>query len=119
GQWRFAPGLAVWPKGRLVALEAAERGEFTTVGIIPPGRRLWINALTDRAGMLQVEVAGVDGKPVAGRAFADSVPVSGDHHRVAVRWRGGEDLGARAAEGISLRFRMLRARIFGLEFGNG
>lgn len=36
--WKFAPGYAVWPKGRLVALEAAERGEFATIGLVPPGR---------------------------------------------------------------------------------
>ena len=33
GQFKFAPGYAVWPKGRLVALEALERGEFATVSV--------------------------------------------------------------------------------------
>ena len=36
GQWQFLPGYAVWPKGRIVALEAAERGEFTMIAM--PGR---------------------------------------------------------------------------------
>jgi hypothetical protein len=32
GAWSYRPGYAIWPKGRLVAVEAAETGEFSTAG---------------------------------------------------------------------------------------
>jgi hypothetical protein len=33
-----------------VAVEAADRGEFTTIAILAPGKKLKINALTLRTG---------------------------------------------------------------------
>ena len=116
GRWRFMPGLAVWPKGRLVALEAAERGEFATVGLVPPGRRLRINALTKRAGGIVVEVAGLNGSPMPGHTFDDAAPIVGDQHWSPVTWKGGEDLGFVEGGAIILRFRMDKAKIFGLQF---
>jgi len=99
-----------------VALEAAERGEFATVALIPPGRKLRINALTQRAGFVTVEVADMKGTPIAGRSFAESVPITGDHFWTTVAWRGVEDLGYPDNTAIMLRFRMEQARIFGLRF---
>ena len=115
-QLRSATGYAVWPKGRLIALEAPERGEFTTVKIMPPGRKLLINALTQRAGSILVEVAGSDGKPISGRAFEDSTPIIGDRHWTPITWKESDDLGYKDGECITLRFRMDKAKIFGLEF---
>jgi len=40
GAWQFLPGFASWPGGRVVALEAPESGQFTTVGFEPPTRRI-------------------------------------------------------------------------------
>ena len=114
--WKYAPGYAVWPKGRIIALEAAARGEFATVALIPPGRRLRLNALTKRAGSIRCEVAGMDGTPLAGRSFAESRPVSGDRHWTPLVWGGIEDLGFKDGSAILLRFRMEQAQLFGLEF---
>jgi hypothetical protein len=115
-QWKYAPGYAVWPKGRVVCLEAAEIGEFATVPIVPPGRRLRINALAKRGGGIHVEVAGRDGKPLPGRSFADSMRIVGDYHFQPVAWGAQDDLGFPENSSIMLRFRMDRAQIFGLEF---
>ncbi len=111
GQWEFHPGYAVWPKGRLVALEAPERGEFAMVAIMPPGRKLLINALTKRSGEIRIQVDGVDG-----RSLDDCDPIIGDQYRKEVTWRGNADLGFKEGEPIRLRFRMEKAQIFGLEF---
>ncbi|MBI3921588.1 MAG: hypothetical protein HY318_09245 [Armatimonadetes bacterium] len=116
GAWKFQPGLAVWPKGRLVALEAEERGEFATVGFIPPGRKLRINAVTQRAGSILVEVADLDGNPIPGRTFEEVAPIIGDQHKTPVTWKGQDDLGHKEGAAIILRFRMDRAQLFGLEF---
>ena len=115
--WRYGWGYAVWPKGRLVALEAPERGEFTTVGLVAPGEKLRINAATSRAGSIRVAVSTRDGTMLPGRSFDDCEPIVGDQHRALVQWKGGEeDLAFDAGQPICLRFRMDHAQIFRLEF---
>ena len=117
GDWRFWPGYAVWPKGRLVALEAESRGQFTAVAFMPPGRKLRINAQTHRAGSVLVEVVSLaDQKALPGRAFTDAAPIVGDHHWTPVTWDGKDDLGHKDSAAVLLRFRMDKARIYGLEF---
>lgn len=116
GQWKYQIGYAVWPKGRIVALEAAEHGEFATVRIMPPGRKLLINAVTERAGSIRVEVADRNGQPLAGRTFDDAQPIQGDQYRSTVAWRDADDLGYAQGQPIIMRFRMNRAKIFALEF---
>ena len=112
----FLPGYALWPKGRLIALEAPDRGEFSTAIIMPPGRKLRINAVTQRAGNIRVEVAGMDGKSIPERSFADATPIIGDQHWTPVTWKRKDDLGHKDGNPIMLRFRMDKAQIFGLEF---
>jgi hypothetical protein len=118
--WRYDWGYAVWPKGRLVALAADETGEFTTVGLMPPGRTLRINALTARAGSIRVAVSTRDGEFLLGRSFDESIPIVGDQHRTVVQWNADgkptADLGFEPGQPICLRFQMDRAEIFGLDF---
>jgi hypothetical protein len=116
GAWGYDVGLAVWPKGRLVALEAKEEGEFTTVAFIPPAKTIRINAVTARAGQIVVEACDVHDQPLPGRSFADAVPIVGDQHRSVVEWKGGRNLGLRQGEPVVLRVRMDRAKLFGLDF---
>lgn len=116
GQWQIRTGYAVWPKGRLIALEAKESGSFATVSIMPPGRKLFLNALTRRAGKITVEVARHDGTPIPGRSFDESDPVIGDHHRAAVTWRGEDDLGHPDGQPVFFRFRLDRAKLYWVEF---
>jgi len=111
GKMRVKLGLALWPKGRIVALEASERGEFTMLPITPGGHRLHINAATERAGSILIEVADVPG-----RSFADAEPIIGDQYRKLVTWNGQSDLGYKEEEQIVLRFRMRKAKIFSLDF---
>ncbi|MFH1922223.1 MAG: hypothetical protein ABIP48_20355 [Planctomycetota bacterium] len=44
------------------------------------------------------------------------MPVVGDQCRTLVQWRDGDDLGVEPGEPIALRFRMNKARIYGLDF---
>jgi hypothetical protein len=116
GQFRFGTGYLLWPKGRIVALEASELGEFATIAFMPPGRKLLINAVTTRAGKLLVEVADLNGTPVPGRSFAEADPVFGDVYRQPLTWKGNDDLGFTDGNPVILRFRMDRTKIFGLDF---
>lgn len=113
--WKYAPGYAIWPKGRIVALEA-EYGAFATMAIMPRGRRLRINALTERAGSILVEIAGFDGQPLPNRSFQKAKPGCGDLHWAPLVWNGEEDLGYKDGSPIILRFQLDHARLFGLEF---
>jgi hypothetical protein len=108
--------MAAWPKGRLMALEAPEEGSFTTVGIVPPGKSLRINAVTRRAGNILVEAADLEGKPLADHAFDDAIAIVGDQYRQPVRWKKCDDLGVEKGQPVVLRFRLNHARIYALEF---
>jgi hypothetical protein len=118
-------GYAVWPKGRMMALEAQDRGQFTTVAIMPPGRELKINAETARAGSIRIQVEAaeiaakggeIDAQVIADRSFDECMPIFGDQHWTMVTWKGSSDLGYKPGEPIRLRFKLDRAKIFGLEF---
>jgi len=116
GHMTVAPGYAIWPKGRIVAVEADEIGEFSTVGIIPPGRNLRINALTKRAGGVRVEVANINDEAFPGRSFDDCDPIQGDQFWSSVTWNGQSDLGYEEGDGVVIRFKLDRAQVFGIEF---
>jgi hypothetical protein len=116
GAWHYDIGMLVWPKGRLVALEAADKGEFTTLGMLAPGKKLKINAVTKRAGGILVEAADFHGKPIPGRTFADADPVVGDQFWSTVTWNGEDTLGVNEGEPIVLRFKLDMAKLYGIEF---
>ncbi|HNT87218.1 MAG TPA: hypothetical protein PKL84_05075 [Candidatus Hydrogenedentes bacterium] len=127
GTMEVHSGYAVWPKGRIVAVEARDIGDFATVAILPPARTLRINAVTKRAGGVSVEVVRLVDQPkvrsyqpyeeiIPDRSFADCDVARGDLFWAPVSWRGTTDLGHYEGEGVILRFRLDRARLFGLEF---
>ncbi|MFV2067764.1 MAG: hypothetical protein ACC645_12390 [Pirellulales bacterium] len=111
GQRKGADGYAVWPKGRMVAVEADALGEFTMIAILPPGRTLKVNALTLRTGWVKVEVRGV-----ASRSLEACHPIVGDQHWTQVTWEEGDDLGVELGQPVVLRFELRQAKLFGLEF---
>ncbi|WP_428937938.1 hypothetical protein [Fontivita pretiosa] len=115
--WAYDTGFAVWPKGRLMAIVADGQGQFSTPLFLPPGKTLKINAVTERAGSILVEVAGPDNQPLPGRSFADAQPIIGDQCLTTVTWKNeANDLGVEPGKPIMLRFRLDKARIYGLEF---
>ncbi|WP_428938822.1 hypothetical protein [Fontivita pretiosa] len=116
GQMAVRWGLAVWPKGRLMAIEAPGEGRFSTMAVVAPGSRLRINALTKRTGYIRVEAADLHGRPIPGRTLADSIPIIGDQPASQVRWKSADDLGVKPGEPIVLRFQMDRAKIYCLDF---
>jgi hypothetical protein len=116
GTYRFEPGLLVWPKGRLMGIEAVEMGEFATVGFLLPGKKLKINALTQRAGHIKVELVEFDGKPIEGYSFAESDPIIGDKYWTELTWKGSAEFPVKPGTPIWLRFKLSQAKIYGLEF---
>ncbi len=116
GQRATEWGTAVWPQGRLMAIEAREQGGFTTPAFLLPGQKLRINALTSRAGGVRVEVADFDGNTLPGYSFDDCQLVVGDQFRSAVTWKGNDAINVKVGEPVLLRFRMDKAKIYWLDF---
>jgi hypothetical protein len=116
GTMEVYAGYALWPKGRIVGVEADDIGEFATVGILPPGRTLRINAVSKRAGGIRVELCRIDDERIPGRSFGDCDVVQGDAFWKTVTWKGESDLKTAAGEGLVIRFRIERGEIFGIEF---
>jgi hypothetical protein len=102
---------AIWPKGRMVALEAKDDAEFTLMPVIPPSIRLKINAQTRRTGWIKIEVVGS-----TGRSMDECSPMIGDLHWQRVFWGGNEDFGTQKGQPITLRIKLHQAQLFGLEF---
>lgn len=111
GQRTSNTSYAIWPKGRMIAVAAADHGEFTMLPLIPPGRQLEINAVTLRTGWIRIGVAGVDG-----HGLEDCQPIVGDQFATRVTWSGGDDLGVGDGRPVTLRVEMKQARIYGLDF---
>jgi len=111
GQQKAGLGYAVWPQGRMVALEAADTGQFTMIPIMAPGRTLRINANTKRTGSIRIEVVGVDNG-----SFQDCTPIFGDQFWTSVQSKGETDLGVEEGKPVVLRFKLDQAEIYGLQF---
>jgi hypothetical protein len=116
GAWKFNTSLAIWPKGRLVALEAPEQGEFWTVGFLPPGKTIKINAVTKRAGTIRVEVCDFNAKAIPGRTIADATPIVGDQFHTTLAWGAQTEIGVEKGNPVILHFVMEQAKIYGLDF---
>jgi hypothetical protein len=108
-------GWARWPEGRLVALKAPTEGRFALWDIKTTGRTVQLNFRTAPAGYVQVEAHGAEGI-LPGRGFDDCDYLTGDHLDEPVSWRGATDLGHRAAEPVTLRFRLRSAELYCVEF---
>ena len=82
----------------------------------PAGKKLKINALTQRAGYIKIELVEYFGSPIEGYSFKESDPIIGDHHWTEVTWNGKTDLGLEPGTPVFLRFKLSQAKIYGLEF---
>ena len=107
---------AVWDKGRLAAVEAAERGEFALMPIRATGTRIVLNVRTKHAGHVRVEAADEKGTALPGRGFEDADPIAGNFPAKEVTWRGQSTTGTEPGTPIVLRFRLHAAELFGVSF---
>lgn len=108
-------GYAIWPKGRLVALQADDEGEFGTIGVVPAGERVFLNASVASDGFIKVG-AQVPHKDIPNRALSDCDAIRGrDALEIPVTWKG-EDKVDHHGDPVILRFQLKKARIFGAHF---
>jgi len=107
---------AWWPKGRLVALQAALEGSFKLYPLRFKGRGVRLNFRTAPTGYVQVEALGANGKVLPGRSFTDCDRLVGDQIDKVVTWQGEADLGHPPDSAVTLRFRLRSAELFSVEF---
>jgi hypothetical protein len=106
---------AFWTADRLWALCGAHggytEGAATTRKTDLAGKRLLLNARSRPNGSLRVELLDASSRILPGFAAADCEPIAGDHHALAVRWKGGDH----APEGAArTRFLFRRAFLYGM-----
>lgn len=111
-------GVAVWKEDRLVAIEAPERGEFTTPYVRMTGKKLLLNFKTGRAGDVGVELYDENFKKIPNRTLEDCDPIFGDDTRRMVSWNGDSDLSALKDRLIYIRFKLRAAKLFALSAEN-
>jgi hypothetical protein len=109
---------AMWQRGRLIALEASDRGEFRTMPVVFDGDELRINVRTRHCGHVRVEVVGAGSKALAGRSFDDCDPIEGDHLDARATWLGQSSLPRAAGEALSFRVRIVAGELFEMRFRN-
>ena len=107
---------AVWREDGFTSLEAVTEGACATAPLIYSGHRLQVNAWTRFAGEVRAELATASGETIAGRAFGDCDPITGDALRHTVTWKGESDLSPWAGETVRLRLRLRRARLHAFQF---
>lgn len=84
-----AIGRAVWRRHGFVSLDAGPAGGRVETHRLRFGApEIILNADASR-GEVRVALCEADGRPLAGRALADCVPLRADETRWRVRWRGG------------------------------
>ncbi|GMV99433.1 MAG: hypothetical protein AMXMBFR84_05720 [Candidatus Hydrogenedentota bacterium] len=108
-------GIATWPKGRLVALQCDEEGEFATVAVMPRGNRIRLNATVKPTGYIKTEIAQLGKSAIEGRTFAQSDRIIGDGLELPVTWNGEDDL-KHENQPVILRFQLRQASLYGVEF---
>ncbi len=109
-------GIATWPKGRLVALQCDEEGEFATVAVLPRGDRIRLNASVKPTGHIRVAVRRFGtSDDIPGRTFDDADRIVGDGLGLPVTWQGEAGL-KHQGDAVILRFQLRQAKLYGVEF---
>jgi len=109
-------GLAMWPKGRLVALQCDDEGQFATVAVVPPGENIRLNASARPTGYIKVAIRLFgSGDDLPGRSFEDTDRMIGDSLAMPVSWKGETAL-KHGGKPVILRFQLKQAKLFGIEF---
>lgn len=92
---------------------SAEDGEFITKPLTFTGSKLSLNLVS--RGKTLVEIQDEGGKAIPGFTLDDCTPLKSDSIDAVVTWKGGS-LAALAGKPVSLRFKMIEADLFALQF---
>ena len=91
-------------------------GELLTKQLVFNGADLQINYSTSAAGRVRVEIQNSTGTPLPGYALDDCSEMVGDSVSHVVRWKNGKDVSQLAGHAVRLRFELIDADIYSLQF---
>ena len=91
-------------------------GTVVTKPIIFEGKELSLNVSTSAAGLVRVELLNADGSEIPGFNADDCDPIYGDSLDRRVTWKSNADLSAFAGKPIVLRFYLVEADIYSLQW---
>ncbi|MBS0260329.1 MAG: hypothetical protein JSS02_00115 [Planctomycetes bacterium] len=94
----------------------ADAGEMLTHPLRFSGKELVINYATSAGGSVQVELQRANGQPIPGFTLADCRSLTGDAIEQVVSWKNGSGLAELVGEPVRLRFKLLEADVFALQF---
>lgn len=94
----------------------ADPGTLLTKPLRFAGNSLVLNYATSAGGRVRVELQDAEGQALPGFALADAQPLTGDALEQPVRWGPGAHLAALAGRPVRLRFDLLEADLFALQF---
>jgi len=104
--------LAILRRDGFASMEAGdEAGALETRPITFNGKHLFVN-LDAPQGELKVEVLDTDGKVIAPFTAANSMPVSGDKTKLAVAWKGADDLSSLRDTPVRFRFHLKQGALY-------
>jgi hypothetical protein len=105
--------------GYVSADAGPDGGHFITPPLVFQGNILKLNVKVKEGGQVRVGLLDENGEPVAGRALADCVPITGDHIDALVRWKTGGDVTSRATKPTRMRVEMTNASLYAFRFTMG
>lgn len=91
-------------------------GQMATRPLAFRGRQLEINFATGVSGGVRVEIQDAAGKPLPGYRLEDCPRFVGDRIEHVVAWRSGGDVSALAGRPVRLRFELIDADLYSLQF---
>ncbi len=93
-----------------------KQGEFTTKPFTFTGKELSLNVATSAAGMVQVELRDLNGKPVPGYSLDDCDLIYGDSLDRRVSWKGNKSVESFIGKPVVLRMVLREADVYSLKF---
>ena len=111
-------GWAIWPRDRLVGIEAAGDGDVTLKPVAASGEPIRLNYRTASDGWIRAEIITSlpwppqRGEGAPGYRLEECEPLTGDSLDQTVTWKAGADLAKFAGQTIRLRFRLHKATLF-------
>lgn len=111
---------ASWEEDRLYALAPVVGGPTIGRALTKPENSgkgtLEVNVLVGKGGEFRVELIDKNGVAIPGFSAADCMPISGDHRKVSIQWKGGKRA---PVDEVRIRFVLKDAFLYGYKWDKG
>lgn len=91
-------------------------GIITTVPIIFKGDNLFLNFATSAVGYISTEVQDINGNPISGYEFSNSIPLKGNRINFKVSWKDISNLSSLQGIPVRLSFKMKDTDLYAIQF---